>query len=283
MFNAIFLIIPSSDVDNFLANSHFTPTSLQKEGFIHACTPRQVDYVLDRFYKNKAPLSLITIDTSLVEADIQYEAATRNSELGLFPHIYGPLNIDAVIDVCDITLFSRQDIPSSVLKALRHYRFNRLPVESTLYKNTWRSNENNHHGDPIGTAMIGMYCNVITSLSCFHKLEFDEIWHFYSGDPLELTLLYPQGTYEKVIMGSDFSQGQVSQLRIPAGVWQGGCLKEGGEYAIFGCTLAPGFTGRCFTAGIANELIEQYPDCKEVINKLSINGHETKMPKGFAN
>ncbi len=56
----------------------------------------------------------------------------------------------------------------------------------------------------------------------------------------------------------------------------------GSEYAIFGRTMAPGFTGQCFTASIAQDLIKQYPQCEQVINKLSVNGHQTKMPADFA-
>ncbi len=66
-------------------------------------------------------------------------------------------------------------------------------------------------------------------------------------------------------------------------MWQGGCLKPGGRYALFGCTMAPGFTGGCFEAGVAAELVEEYPGRAEIICKLSVNGSETHMPMGFAN
>jgi hypothetical protein len=46
--------------------------------------------------------------------------------------------------------------------------------------------------------------------------------------------------------------------------------------------MAPGFTGTCFEGAIAETLIVQYPDRANVIKKLSVNGHETHMPEGYA-
>jgi hypothetical protein len=65
-----------------------------------------------------------------------------------------------------------------------------------------------------------------------------------------LYLLHPDGSSEEVVMGPDLTAGQQVQFTVPAGVWQGGCLAEGGEYALFGCTMAPGFTPGCFEAGL---------------------------------
>ncbi|MFK7921261.1 MAG: cupin domain-containing protein [Bacteroidia bacterium] len=171
---------------------------------------------------------------------------------------------------------------SPKVKALiTHYQFERLPVEGTLFKNTYRSAQQTPSGSPVATAMIGLYVHEPESLSCFHRLTHDEVWHFYGGDPLELHLLFDDGRAERILMGSDPLQGQHLQYHVPAGVWQGACLTEQGEYALFGCTMAPGFTGDCFEAGLAERLIEQYPAQAAIIRKLSVNGHETKMPEGF--
>ena len=168
-----------------------------------------------------------------------------------------------------------------VSSLLNHFQFETLPVEGTFYKQTYRSTRALENGNPMGTAMIGMYCNDPLSVSCFHRLTHDEVWHFYKGDPLVLYLLYEDGTSEEVIMGTDILAGQKVQFTIPAGVWQAGCLLEGGQYALFGCTLAPGFTGDCFEGGIAGMLIEKYPDRRDIILQLSSNGQATTMPEGF--
>ena len=135
----------------------------------------------------------------------------------------------------------------------------------------------------VGTAMIGMYSADPPSRSLFHRLTFDEVWHFYGGDPMRLILLHPDGSTDEVIMGSDLLAGQLVQFVIPAGVWQAGELVEGGRWALFGCTMAPGFTGTCFEGGRVGDLLAHYPDRAADIRRLGIpDDHETAMPGGFA-
>jgi predicted cupin superfamily sugar epimerase len=169
-----------------------------------------------------------------------------------------------------------------VKSLIEHYQFQPLPAEGTLFVSTYRSAQEFENGKPYGTAMIGMYCDEPRSVSLFHKLTADEVWHFYGGDPLRLVLLYPDGSSKEVIMGHDTSQGQHVQFVIPAGVWQAGHLVEGGVYSLFGCTVAPGFTGDMFEGGTQKALLSLYPDRAKDIQELGISTDETSMPKGFA-
>ena len=158
-----------------------------------------------------------------------------------------------------------------------------LPVEATYFVSTYRSEANTDTGGPVGTAMIGLYSNDPPSRSLFHRLEFDEVWHFYGGDPMRLVLLDPDGSSADVIMGPDVLAGHFVQYVIPAGVWQAGELVAGGRWALFGCTMAPGFTGTCFEGGRIDELLATYPDREADIKLLAIpDDHDTSMPSGFA-
>jgi predicted cupin superfamily sugar epimerase len=131
--------------------------------------------------------------------------------------------------------------------------------------------------------MLGLYCDDPPSRSLFHRLEFDEVWHFYGGDPLRLVLLHPDGTSTDVVMGSGVLSGHRVQVVIPAGVWQAGELVDGGRWALFGCTMAPGFTGTCFEGGTIADLLTTHPDRAADIHRLGIPGdHDTRMPDGFA-
>jgi predicted cupin superfamily sugar epimerase len=169
------------------------------------------------------------------------------------------------------------------IKALiEHYNLQLLSVEGTLFTSTYRSKQETKDGKPCGTAMIGMYCHEPRSVSYFHKLTIDEIWHFYGGDPLQLVLLYPDGTSQDVILGPDHINGQYAQFVIPAGVWQAGQTVEGGKYSLFGCTLAPGFTDDIFTGGTREELLKAYPERERDILLFGLDGGNTNMPKGFA-
>jgi predicted cupin superfamily sugar epimerase len=165
---------------------------------------------------------------------------------------------------------------------IKHYHLERLPVEGTLFSNTYRSGLEHPDGSPVCTAMIGLYSDEPHSVSCFHRLTCDEIWHFYSGDPLVLVLLHQDGSSEEVTMGTDFKAGERVQFVIHAGVWQGGYLKKGGRYALFGCTCAPGFTSASFKAGRAEALTAQYPERAADIERLNSRIEETRMPDEFA-
>jgi uncharacterized protein (DUF952 family) len=68
---------------------------LANEGFIHCSRPEQVLDVLNRFYSHLPDLVLLWIDPEVVQAEIRWE----NVDGEAFPHIYGPLDIDAVIAV----------------------------------------------------------------------------------------------------------------------------------------------------------------------------------------
>lgn len=70
--------------------------TLETEGFIHCSTPQQVVKVANAFFKNQQGLVLLCIDADQVQAEIRYEGIQEDE---LFPHIYGALNLDAVIQV----------------------------------------------------------------------------------------------------------------------------------------------------------------------------------------
>jgi predicted cupin superfamily sugar epimerase len=95
-------------------------------------------------------------------------------------------------------------------------------------------------------------------------------------------LLYPDGSSKDVIMGNDPLEGNYVQFVVPAGVWQAGHMLAGGRYSLFGCTMAPGFTGDMFEGGVRDQLSDVYPDRVDDINMLGCSQDEVRMPKGYA-
>ena len=67
--------------------------SLATEGFIHCSLPEQIVHVANTFFLNQPGLVLLVINAQQVRSPIQYEAADGDE----FPHLYGPLNLGAVI------------------------------------------------------------------------------------------------------------------------------------------------------------------------------------------
>lgn len=147
-----------------------------------------------------------------------------------------------------------------VARWIEEYGLRPLPVEGTLFAETWRSVQEVAPGRPMGTSMIGLYCEEPLSRSRFHRLTADEVWHFHAGDPLRLVLLYPDGSSRDVLLGPDVHRGHRVQFVVPAGVWQAGHLVPGGVGALYGCTLAPGFVPGMFEAGSRERLLRGWPD-----------------------
>ena len=96
----IYHIATRADWERALADGEYTRSSVDKtlaeEGFIHASQSAQVAGTANRFYRDvPSDLVLLVIDPGLLRAEVRYEDVP-GAELP-FPHIYGPLNVDAVV------------------------------------------------------------------------------------------------------------------------------------------------------------------------------------------
>ena len=158
------------------------------------------------------------------------------------------------------------------------YNLKPLAVEGGLFARTYLSDEATPRetlparysaAHPLGTAILVLFTNHPDSFSALHKLPTDEIYHFYLGDPMELTLLHPNGRTEFVVLGQDVLQGQRVQYVVPRGVWQGSRLLPGGQFALFGTTMAPGYHHKDYLGGERESLIAQYPSATKQINFLT--------------
>jgi uncharacterized protein (DUF952 family) len=84
----------------------YSAPSLQEEGFIHASTLRQVLPVAEKYYKGQTGLVLLEIDPKRLTSELKWEPPSGGPLSGVpegdaFPHIYGPVNLDAVIQALD--------------------------------------------------------------------------------------------------------------------------------------------------------------------------------------
>jgi uncharacterized protein (DUF952 family) len=82
-------------------NGAYIAPSLEIENFIHCSKAEQVAGVLQRYFKGKVDLVRLTIDTDKLTAPWQLDRAPSINEE--FPHVYGPINTDAVIEVMTIS------------------------------------------------------------------------------------------------------------------------------------------------------------------------------------
>ncbi len=156
-----------------------------------------------------------------------------------------------------------------------------LPVEGGYFRQTWRSGASLPAGGPLGTATLAAFDPGPDCFSAFHRLPTDEVWHFYLGDPLRMVWLEPDGGSRELTLGQEVLAGQRLQVVVPAGTWMAAELAPGGQYAVFGNTMAPGFTSADYQGGNPDELIGSYPGRAADIERLTRRGHPLIMPPGL--
>jgi uncharacterized protein (DUF952 family) len=96
----IYLLSSEAEYQQALDKGTLVRDSLQSEGFIHASPRSQLNRIANKYYKDKVQPLILVVDKKLISPQVRWEPATG----GLYPHIYGPLNINAVTKVESISL-----------------------------------------------------------------------------------------------------------------------------------------------------------------------------------
>jgi hypothetical protein len=149
------------------------------------------------------------------------------------------------------------------------------PVEGGYFRETYRSADTlpasalpAHRADrSVSTAIY--YLLKPGHVSELHVLPGDEVFHFYLGGPVRMLQLWPDGTGREVTLGSDLVAGEVPQLVVPGGVWQGTRLVGDTGFALLGCTVAPGFDYADYRGATRAELTAKWPQFAEPIKMLT--------------
>ncbi|MGA9511716.1 MAG: cupin domain-containing protein [Candidatus Sulfotelmatobacter sp.] len=107
------------------------------------------------------------------------------------------------------------------------------------------------------------------NFSAFHRLRSDEVWHFYIGSTLAVHVIDQHGLYSEILLGSDPEAGESLQAVVKAGCWFASRVRDGKGFALVGCTVAPGFDFEDFEMRKRDELVREYPQHREVIERLA--------------
>lgn len=170
-----------------------------------------------------------------------------------------------------------------------------LPFEGGAFRETYRSVARVSAGGLVGEPGRGeracgtqiYYLLRKGETSALHRVRSDEVFHHYLGDSAEQLWVrdggrthdpVPVATGEEragvVVIGSDLEAGERPQVVVPADVWQGARLKEGGAfgYALLGCSVSPGFEWEDFelvTSGRALGMERALPEFAGLIRDLT--------------
>src|SRR5271154_3009829 len=150
------------------------------------------------------------------------------------------------------------------------------PCEGGYFRQTWKSDEEipltalpsrYSSARAAGTAIY--YLLELSTFSEMHRLISDEVFHFYFGDPVQMLQLWPDGISRVATLGSDLAAGMLPQLVVPKNVWQGSRLVPGGEVALLGCTVSPGFDYADYETGKRGDLLKEHPESAALIEALT--------------
>jgi len=158
----------------------------------------------------------------------------------------------------------------SAEEVIRQLRLEWLPPEGGYFRSTYvAATQTPANGGTRYHSTAIYYLVTPEGFSALHRLPQDEIFHFYRGDTVEMLLLHEDGKTEVREIGSRFEAGQHPQVLAPGRVWQGTRLKEGGRWALLGCTVAPGFDYSDYEHGKRSHLIKTFPQHRTLIEKFT--------------
>ena len=101
--------------------------------------------------------------------------------------------------------------------------------------------------------------------SHLHRIQSDEMWHFYAGDPLEIIQISPDGVLEIITLNNTENFTHI----VPANYWFGS--RSLGAFSLVGCTVAPGFDFADFEMAKKDDLLKTYPEHHEIITQMSLS------------
>ena len=166
----------------------------------------------------------------------------------------------------------------SAVDIIRHFDLKPLPVEGGYYRVTYTGDLRlpasvlpPYIRSERPAKSVIYYLLTADTISRLHRLEIDEMWHFYLGDGVDLFLFGTEDDYTKIELGHALLDGQTVQAVVPAHSWFGARLQTGGSWALMACTLAPAYSDEDFSLPDDAEfasLLARYPAQQHLLHEL---------------
>jgi len=145
--------------------------------------------------------------------------------------------------------------------------------EGGHFKETYRSqNSVSRPGDGVSrSASTAIYYLLrARERSTWHRIQSDELWHFYDGMPIRIYVLEPNEGLSVLKLGNPLRhEGAQFQALVPAGRWFAAECEQPEGYSLVGCTVAPGFEFAEFEIGDKSILKRQWPAHEALIERLA--------------
>lgn len=141
-----------------------------------------------------------------------------------------------------------------------------LEAEGGYYKRMYTSSETDANNRGLGSHIY--YFLDSDDFSAWHRLDCDEIWHFYRGSDVILHRIDEQGELSCTRLGN-YENGCQSFCIVPAGTWIAAEVGSENAQALMGCTCFPAFTADGFEVASSAKLGELFPQHVDVISRLT--------------
>ncbi|TNE82371.1 MAG: cupin domain-containing protein [Bacteroidetes bacterium] len=147
-------------------------------------------------------------------------------------------------------------------------------VEGGAFKEVYRADAKAVYPELMGHSKERNLCTSIYFLlqhgefSAFHRIKSDELWHHYDGAVLHIYEIKPSGELGVHRLGKDLANGEQMQTWIAAGSWFASRCELENNFALVGCTVAPGFDFEDFDLAQAAELTQAFPEHAALITTL---------------
>ena len=106
-------------------------------------------------------------------------------------------------------------------------------------------------------------------ISHFHRLKSDELWYYHGGSSLTVHVIDENGDYKELKLGMDLDKGELPQVLVRKNTIFGSSIKEENTFSLVGCMVSPGFDFDDFELFKQEELLQKYPQHKEIILKMA--------------
>ena len=102
--------------------------------------------------------------------------------------------------------------------------------------------------------------------SAFHRIDAEEVWYYADGVPMELFLIYPDGSLERKLVGKNPLNNEQLAVYVAPGVWMAAQPLNNSGFAAVICHVTPEFLFEGFQLASRNNLLDRYPHHKKIIS-----------------
>ena len=139
-------------------------------------------------------------------------------------------------------------------------------IEGGYFKESFVSTDNIRTDKKLWSSIY--FLLMTGEVSNFHRLKSDELWYYHDGEALTIYMITQEGELITKQLGKNIENGEEPQVLVPKGCIFGSAMNNNG-YALVGCMVSPAFEYDEFELFTRKELLDLYPDYRDIIIKLT--------------